>query len=276
MSSVPSVWRLALKVAKPPKSRKLERVFCGSAPLSAFLWKAIQEWTGAKEVLNAYGITETGSWVAGTTVPGFVPEDGLIGEPWGAIVRVLRSGTTKEPLAFMEVCEPGEAGVVWLNTPALMKGYFGRDDLTSQVVNQGWFVTGDIGYVDERGWLYLRGREREEINKGGLKVYPGDIDAVVERFERVLDVCCFGYDDDPLYGQNVGVAVVMKDGSQESLRLLYHWTKQHLAEYQMPVRWYLVDAIPRTSRGKINRTQVAHVCSSLPPIDLARLMKAEA
>ena len=75
MSSVPSVWRLALKVSGPPQSKNLKRVFCGSAPLSAFLWKQIQQWAGTKEVINSYGITETGSWVAGTTVPNLTPEE---------------------------------------------------------------------------------------------------------------------------------------------------------------------------------------------------------
>jgi acyl-CoA synthetase (AMP-forming)/AMP-acid ligase II len=272
MSSVPPVWRLALKMAKPPQSRKLERVFCGSAPLSAFLWKEIQEWTGTKEVFNAYGITETGSWVAGTTVPDFTPEDGLIGEPWGAVLKILKSASTEKPPVLIEECAPGEPGYVWLNTPALMRGYFGRDDLTNQVVSQGWFMAGDIGFVDDRGWLYLRGREREEINKGGMKVYPGDIDAVIERFEDTVDVCSFGYDD-PLYGQDVGVAVVMKETSNEAVRDLFDWTKQHLAKFQMPVRWYIVDAIPRTSRGKVNRTNVAEVCSGLTPFDLHKVLK---
>jgi len=273
MSSVPSVWRLALKMAKPPQSQTLERVFCGSAPLSAFLWQEIQAWTGTNEVFNAYGITETGSWVAGTTVPDFTPQDGLIGEPWGAVIRILKSSSTDQPPGLMEEAAPGEPGYVWINTPALMQGYFGRDDLTNQVVSQGWFVPGDIGFIDDRGWLYLRGREREEINKGGMKVYPGDVDAVVERFTGTIDVCCFGYEDDPLYGQNVGVAVVMKETSDEAIRNLYEWTKQHLAKYQMPVRWYSVDAIPRTSRGKINRTHVAAVCAGLTPIDLSRILK---
>jgi long-chain acyl-CoA synthetase len=153
-----------------------------------------------------------------------------------------------------------------------MRGYFGRDDLTNQVVSQGWFMAGDIGFVDDRGWLYLRGREREEINKGGMKVYPGDIDAVIERFEDTVDVCSFGYDD-PLYGQDVGVAVVMKETSNEAVRDLFDWTKQHLAKFQMPVRWYIVDAIPRTSRGKVNRTNVAEVCSGLTPFDLHKVLK---
>jgi oxalate---CoA ligase len=273
MSSVPSVWRLALRMARPPRAQILERVFCGSAPLSSSLWKEIQEWSGTREVLNAYGITETASWVAGTTIPNFTPEDGLIGKPWGALVRILRSASTEKPLNLIDECTTGESGYIWLNTPALMHGYFQRDDLTNQVVNQGWFVTGDIGLIDDRGFLYLRGREREEINKGGMKVYPGDIDAVMEQFEAVNEVCSFGYDDDPLYGQNVGVAVVMKEITDQGLRTLYSWSKQHLAKHQMPVRWYLVESIPRTSRGKINRAQVAKECSSISPVDLRKLLK---
>jgi acyl-CoA synthetase (AMP-forming)/AMP-acid ligase II len=267
MSSVPSIWRLALKTAKPPRSNHLQRVFCGSAPLSAFLWKDIQEWTGTKEVLNSYGITETGSWVAGTTVSDFIPEDGLIGIPWGAVIRILKSANTDNPPGMVQKCDEGESGYVWINTPALMKGYLGRDDLTNQVVSQGWFFTGDIGAIDDRGWLYLRGREREEINKGGMKVYPGDIDSVAERFTETLDVCTFGYEE-PLHGENVGIAVVLKTPSDENVVSLYHWLKRHLASHQMPQRWYLMNEIPRTSRGKVNRTEISKQCASLKPIDL--------
>ncbi|PWB65700.1 MAG: hypothetical protein C3F14_05205, partial [Deltaproteobacteria bacterium] len=209
LSSVPTIWRLALKTARPPRARGLQRVFCGSAPLSAFLWKDVQEWTGTRQVFNSYGITETGSWVAGTTVPDFTPEDGLIGEPWGAVIRVLNSSDTDALHAEARECSPGEPGYVWINTPALMSGYFGREDLTRQVVSNGWFLTGDIGVFDGRNWLYLKGRERDEINKGGMKVHPSDIDAVAERFDRTIDVCTFGFED-PLHGENIGIAFVLK------------------------------------------------------------------
>lgn len=271
MSSVPSVWKLALKMAKPPQTQKLERVFCGSAPLSAYLWKEIQKWTGTNEVFNSYGITETGSWVAGTTLPDFTPEDGLIGEPWGAVIKILKTSSTETPPCLMQQCETGESGYVWINTPALMQGYFGRDDLTDAVVNQGWFMTGDIGIFDDKGRLYLRGREREEINKGGMKVYPGDIDAVIERFANVLDVCCFGYKDNGLYNENIGVAIVLKEQNNGILRDLYEWTDMHLAKYQMPLRWHIVEEIPRTPRGKINRTKVAEECSRLNHLTLKDL-----
>ncbi|MGH9369322.1 MAG: class I adenylate-forming enzyme family protein [Thermoanaerobaculia bacterium] len=270
LSSVPSLWRLALRTARPPRRGTLERVFCGSAPLSASLWREIQQWAGTREVWNAYGITETGSWLAGSSIEDLVVEDGLIGPAWGSVVRVLRSGTVELPPGLAEQCAAGEPGYVWVNTAALMRGYLGRDDLTRRVVRDGWFSTGDIGLLDARGFLYLRGRVREEINKGGMKVYPGDIDAVVERFEGASDVCAFGFED-ALYGEDVGIAVVLEAREPAVLRRLLEWTRRHLARHQMPRRWYLLDEIPRSSRGKVNRSAVAEHCAQLAPLDLREL-----
>ena len=270
MSSVPPVWRLALKLTKSPKGGTLEQVHCGSAPLSANLWKEIIQWSGTNNVLNAYGITETGSWVAGTTVEHFKADDGLIGKPWGAVIKILKNGNTDISPMQAEECKQSEQGYIWINTPALMQGYLGRDDLTNKVVAQGWFLTGDIGLIDERGLLYLRGRERDEINKGGMKIFPSDIDAVVERFAGVVDVCAFGYTEE-LYGEDIGVAIVMQSSDNTNLQELFKWTRHHLAEHQMPRRWFLLSEIPRTSRGKVNRGQVAEACRNLDPIGMDRL-----
>ena len=272
LSSVPTVWRLALKTARPPTSGSLSRVFCGSAPLSAALWESVQEWSGTASVMNAYGITETGSWLAGTTVPFERPADGLVGEAWGGVLRILRTDDPLAPPGWSDECAADEAGHVWINTPALMRGYLDRDDLTSKVVSQGWFSTGDIGLMDGRGYLYLRGREREEINKGGMKVYPADIDAVIERFPETLDVCTFPSANE-LLGEEVAVAVVLSSASDETWIRLYEWTTRHLAAHQVPKRWYLIDEIPRTSRGKINRASVAAHCAGRSPIAYARLHK---
>jgi acyl-CoA synthetase (AMP-forming)/AMP-acid ligase II len=265
LSSVPTVWRLALKVARPPERRSLARVSCGSAPLSGTLWRSVQEWTGVKEVINAYGITETASWLAGTTVPDAVPEDGLIGEAWGGTLAILPTADTSQPLALAEPRKPNEEGHVWINTPALMKGYLGRENLTSQVVSQGWFSTGDLGVIDDRGYLYLRGRVREEINKSGQKIHPTDVDAVIERFAETVDVCTFAYAD-PLHGEDVGVAVVLQSSSEDVFMRLHQWTAQYLAAHKMPSRWYIVEHIPRTSRGKLNRSEVAESCNGRTPV----------
>jgi acyl-CoA synthetase (AMP-forming)/AMP-acid ligase II len=265
MSSVPPVWRIALKMTRPPRNGTLRRVFCGSAPLSRHLWQGIREWTGAAMVCNAYGITETGSWIAGLTRMDIEPEDGLIGGGWGAVVRVLARHDTDPPPGIADERRAGAEGFVWLSTPGLMRGYLGRDDLTSQVVSNGWFSTGDVGMVDDRGLLYLRGRWREEINKGGMKIFPADIDAVIERHPAVLDVCAFAFEH-PLYGEDAAVAVVLKQNDTASIAELHAWTLRHLGAHRLPARWYLLEEIPRSSRGKINRESVAAACARRQPI----------
>lgn len=275
MSSVPSVWRMALKMSRPPQAGSLQRVHVGSAPLSAHVWEEIRTWTGTRQVCNAYGITETGSWVAGLADADVAAEDGLIGEGWGAVIKVLRTSETDVPLDAGAECAVGETGYVWLNTPALMKGYFQRDDLTAKAVIDGWFFTGDIGVLDALGRLSLRGRERDEINKGGMKIYPADVDAVVERFDRASDVCTFAIED-ALYGQIVGMAVVLSDPQDATVHALHAWMQRHLAEPKMPSRWWAVAEIPRTSRGKINREAVRDACAAQAPLDMVRLLAADA
>jgi acyl-CoA synthetase (AMP-forming)/AMP-acid ligase II len=272
MSSVPAVWRLAQRISRPPQRRSLQRVFVGSAPLSASLWGAVREWSGTREVFNSYGITETGSWLAGTTVADFEPEDGLVGVAWGGVLRVLSSSDPDAVGSRESDRKPGESGHVWVKTPALMRGYLDREDLTAKVVSVGWFLTGDIGVVDDRGWLYLRGREREEINKGGMKVYPADIDAVIERFRATTDVCTFAFPE-ALLGEDVGVAVVLSDAADTTLVDLFDWTHKHLARHQVPQRWYVLAEIPRSSRGKVNRASVAEQCANLKPVNLAALRR---
>jgi acyl-CoA synthetase (AMP-forming)/AMP-acid ligase II len=255
MSSVPTVWTLALRLARPPVKGTLRRVHCGSAPLSAAQWEQIQGWSGTADVLNTYGITETASWVAGTSEPGFKPEDGLIGRPWGAVIKVLAHDDEAGEGAPLPA---GEAGMIWLNTPALMAGYFEREALTEAVVREGWFKTGDIGFLDRRGLLYLRGRERDEINKGGMKVYPSDIDAVALQCPGIADACAFAVPD-KLYGQNVGLAVVLAEPAARAG--LDAYLAERLAAHQLPIAIHVLGEIPRTSRGKINRDHVAAACA---------------
>lgn len=271
VSSVPSMWNLALRSAKSPVGDSLRRIHVGSAPLSKTMWEQIQQWSNINEVINAYGITETGSWVAGTSDSKIVPESGLVGSPWGSRIKILGSGGVDGTIPAELECAPGDTGMIWLMTPALMTGYFHRPDLTDAVVNQGWFNTGDIGMLDDRGRLILKGRERDEINKGGMKVYPADIDEVVLQFGSVDDVCAFAAPDD-MYGENVAMAVVLRDSGPDTVRGLHAWIESHLAQHKRPARWYLLDEIPRTSRGKINRDTVAKSCASRTALELNKVL----
>ena len=151
------------------------------------------------------------------------------------------------PPASRKALGADQPGRIWVSTPALMRGYLGRDDLTARAVRNGWLATGDIGLLDGRGRLHLSGREREEINRGGLKVYPGDVDAVIERCDAALDGCAFGYDDG-LGQEDVGVAVVLKPGDGAAMRRVYDWANFPIQD----------TVLVRTRRGQEQQGSVKH------------------
>jgi acyl-CoA synthetase (AMP-forming)/AMP-acid ligase II len=126
--------------------------------------------------------------------------------------------------------------------------------------------------LDERGWLHLRGRERDEINKGGMKISPAEVDAAAEGCPGVAEVCAFALDD-PLYGQNVGLAVALTGAGDVVVRDLYRWMRERLAEAKLPARWWLVEAIPRSARGKVSRDEVRDACAGRPALDLTRILQ---
>jgi acyl-coenzyme A synthetase/AMP-(fatty) acid ligase len=249
MSSVPSMWKVALRMSLQPKKKTLQRIHVGSAPLSAKMWHDIMNWSGVKDVCNMYGITETANWIASASSNEFEPEDGLIGRMWGgcAAVRTTDGG----------IQATGE-GEILLQTPSVMTGYYQLDDLTKTALKSGWFNTGDIGTINHDGIIKLTGRKKYEINRGGLKVHPEDIDLLLETHQDVLEACAFGIPDE-ISGEVVGVAVVLIDENVD-LNAIKKWLLSNLLREKNPERWYVIKEIPKTDRGKINRDNVSNYC----------------
>jgi oxalate---CoA ligase len=267
MSSVPAMWRLILQLSGRPQAGTLQQVHIGSAPLSAELWQAVIDWTGTPRVWNTYGITETGSWVAGPVDdPEPTPIDGLIGRGWNADVLLVPtdSEVTSSRVGSIAAVPDGEVGRVLLRTPDLMAGYLDRDEETAGVVHGTWFDTGDLGTIDEQGRLLLVGRVRNEINKGGIKISPEEIDLVVERHADVAEACAFRVPD-ALLGEDLEIAVVARPGSELTARTVTSWVASQLAAAKVPRRVHVVESIPKTARGKVNREQVAAACQTLRP-----------
>ena len=206
----------------------LQRVFCGSAPLSAPLWKRVQEWTGTRDVCNAYGITETGSWVAGTTVGDFEPEDGLIGVPWGSVIRIMKSSRRDAATGPGRRMRHRRVGIRLAEHPGADEG-IPRPRRSHRTGRERRLVH-DRRYrhARHRGWLYLRGRERDEINRGGMKIYPSDIDAVVERFAGATDVCALRSTIRSTARTSASRSC-STNRVTSNLRALHAWLRQHLA-----------------------------------------------
>ena len=213
MSSVPGVWKIATRVSAAPTSCALRRVHIGSAPLSSDLWREVVEWSGAREVVNMYGITETANWIAGASSATFDLEDGLLGTMWGGSAVVRGDDGTMQPHG---------SGEILLRVPSVMSCYYQRPDLTAGVLQNGWFCTGDTGVIDDRGVIRMTGRNRYAINRDGIKIYPEELDLLLERHADVTEACAFGLDD-PISGQTVAAAVTLRDDAKATGTQLIEW-----------------------------------------------------
>ncbi len=245
MSSVPSLWQMALRMSPRAKNGTLQRVHIGSAPLSATLWSRIADWAGC-DVVNCYGITETANWIGGASSRDHTPTDGLIGRPWGGTAGVKGEDG---------IIRTQGAGEIVVQTPSLMSGYLDRPDLTAAVMNNGWYATGDLGEVDALGNVRLTGRAKDEINRAGFKVQPAEIDMLLDSHPSVAEACVFGAPD-TVSGEIVAAAIRLNADAKEDAASLRDWCLKRLRREATPERWFFVEEIPKTSRGKVSRDAV--------------------
>ncbi|MGE0845251.1 MAG: class I adenylate-forming enzyme family protein, partial [Flavobacteriaceae bacterium] len=144
MSSVPSLWRAAMKLSRPPAGGTLRRVHIGSAPLTRVLWEDIARWCGTRRVFNMFGMTEAANWIAGIGLDDAPGGDQWVGLPWGGALAVTGPAGERLSTGRGEVC---------VASPSLMSGYLDREEATREVLSDGWLMTGDNGEIDRAGRL---------------------------------------------------------------------------------------------------------------------------
>jgi len=172
---------------------------------------------------------------------------------------VRKSGSVGVPPVFCELrivddagreVPTGEVGEIVGRAPLLMSGYAGRDDLTAQAVREGWLQTGDLGRVDEEGFLYLVDRKKDMIDSGGVKVYPKDIEEIAARHPAVLDVAVFGVPDAKWGETPVAAVTLVHPGAATALELR-NWINERVsARYQRVLEVVIHAEFPRNAAGK--------------------------
>jgi O-succinylbenzoic acid--CoA ligase len=200
-----------------------------------------------------YGLTEAGSQVA-TAVPTRRPRlsDGV--PPLVCTdLRIAASAGESRPLQGLE---EGREGVIEVRSPAVMSGYWRAPEASARVLSGGWLRTGDIGFLDDRGWLHPLGRRHDLIVTGGENVYPAEVEAALERHPEVERACVVGLSD-PLWGAVVVAAVVRCPGTRPTAEELDALARRHLASYKVPRAYVWVDSLPTTASGKVARGVVA-------------------
>ena len=224
----------------PEKLASLECILSLGAPL-------LQE---HKDRLNAvlpnrfyelYGLTEGFITVLDRTDA--VRKSGSVGVPLpSSAMRILREDGSE--------CAPREIGEICGITPIRMAGYYKRPDLTAQTIRDGWVHSGDMGYVDEDGFLYLVDRLKDMIDSGGMKVYPKDVEEVAIRHPDVRDVAVFGVPHDK-WGETPVAAVILGDGASVTAEALRDWINERVgARYQRVSQVLVMKDFPRSAAGK--------------------------
>ncbi len=246
-SAVPTIHQvlLARSKSRPAGAEHLRFIRSCSASLAPQTMAGMEERFGVP-VLEAYGMTEAAHQMASNPLPPRVRKPGSVGSGTSVEIAILTEAGELLPV--------GTVGEVSIKGPNVFGGYEGNAEANAASFSNGWFRTGDQGYLDGDGYLTLVGRIKELINRGGEKISPREIDEVLLTHPSVAEAVCFGVED-RVYGEEVAAAVVLSGPATEA-ELKAHCSAS-LSDFKCPKTIYFVEAIPRTATGKIQRRNVA-------------------
>lgn len=196
------------------------------------------------KISEGFGLTEATASVTGNRFVG-VRKLRSAGLPyWGVRLRIVDDRGRSLP--------PGAHGEIWVRGPNVMKGYFQNAEATVAAIEDGWLRTGDIGYLDDDGFLFVVDRKKEMIIRGGYNVYPREIEEALYAHNDVLEAAVVGRPD-PRLGEEVVAYVVPRPGAAPSAEALLEHCRNALAAYKLP-RWIrFVDALPKGTTGKVDK-----------------------
>ncbi|MEM8985097.1 MAG: long-chain-fatty-acid--CoA ligase [Pseudomonadota bacterium] len=250
---VPTIIAMIIQTAQQSNAdlSSLRALFYGTSPISEELLKAVPSVLSCS-LFQAYGLTEAGGLV--TVLP---PEDhspqagnrlksaGFAGA--GVEVRVV------DPSG--EVCATEQSGEIIIRSPTLMSGYWKKPEETAAVIKDGWFHTGDIGFLDEDGYVFLRDRLKDMIITGGENVYPAELERVLMTCPGVADVAVVGVPDEK-WGEAVLAVIIRSADSNLNADDIRAYTRERLAGYKVPKHVEFRNDLPRNHMGKVLKREV--------------------
>ncbi len=220
----------------------LRMLIVGAAPVPKSL---LDIYTARDVVLNqGYGLTETAPLVSFLMAQYIDTKLGSAGKP-GLFGEIRIAGADNKSLAN------GEVGEILYRGPNVMKGYWNRPEATAEAIDaEGWFHTGDAGYIDDDGFLFISDRVKDMVISGGENVYPAEVESVLYEHPAIAEVAVIGLADEK-WGEAVTAVVALNEGASLSLEELRDFADGKLARYKLPLMLHLVDALPRNPAGKV-------------------------
>ena len=232
---------------KELKNNSLRFVRSSSAPMTDKAIIDLEALLGAP-VINSYAMTEACGQIACRPLNEKKPNHKSVGLPGATKVAIFNDKG--------ESVTAGIEGEIVIQGPAVIHAYEGISESSSSNFTGGWFRTGDQGYLDQRGYLYVTGRIKEIVNRGGEKIMPGEVDDVLGLHPAVAECASFSVPH-PSLGEDIAAAIVLKKGHNISPSDVRNFAFERLADFKVPQSIVVVDKLPRSNAGKVLRTQLA-------------------
>jgi long-chain acyl-CoA synthetase len=230
---------------KPDDLRSLKGAGSGAAPLMAETKHQFEKLISGP-IVEGYGLTESGIIGANFPVKGKWKQGSVGVPPIDVVVRIMDIDTGTKEL------KTGEEGEITIKALQLMQGYWKRPEETAEMLRDGWLYTGDIGYMDEDGYLFITSRKKDLIKCGGFQVWPREIEEILMMHSAVAEVCVAGIPD-PRQVEAVKAWVVLKAGQQATPEQLQDFCREKLTGYKVPRFFEFRDDLPKTLVGKVLR-----------------------
>jgi o-succinylbenzoate---CoA ligase len=249
VSLVPTMLSRLLDTRREAWNPKLRLVLLGGgAPSPELVARCVDE---GIPLATTYGLSEASSQVATATLEQVVKKPASVGKPlMFTQVRVVDENG--------EDLQSNEIGELIVKSPTIMQGYYNNPEATAKAIRHGWLYTGDMGYKDEDGDLFIVQRRSDLIVSGGENVYPVEVENAIRQHPDIKDVVVVGLDDTE-WGQRVASAIQLEEDATLSSDDIIQFTREYLAGYKIPREFRFVTEFPQTASGKIQRNAVRKV-----------------
>jgi long-chain acyl-CoA synthetase len=249
VQGVPAMYSYIYSAADPKTIEfdklKLRMAFTGAAPMPVELIHGFKEKYGV-EVVDGYGLTEATG--VSTTSSGIPANIGSIGMAFPGLEAEIMDDDNN-------ILPYGERGEICVRGEAVMIGYLNKPEATAESLKDGWLHTGDMGYMDETGYVYISGRKKEMINRGGENIYPREIEIPLEKHPKIAEVAVIGARDAAL-GERVRACLILNEGCTMTADEVKEYLQDRIAKYKLPEFVEIMTDFPRTPTGKILKQEL--------------------
>ncbi len=250
---VPTMFQLMLDACTREDLSTIEYCFSAAATLPPQVATQWQE-TFGMPIYEGYGLTETAPFASYNHRLKFKP--GSIGVPVDLVeMKIIDPATGQD-------CPPDVPGEIAIRGPNVMLGYWNRPEDTEAAIRDGWFMSGDIGTMDDQGYFFIVDRLKDMIAVGGLKVFPAEVERVLLDHPDIADVAVVGHEDH-IWGEKVVASIVPRPNSTPSPESIRTFGGQHLAAYKVPAEILLTGQLPRNPAGKVLKTELRQQLDAL-------------